>query len=149
MAGAMAALSARRWDADVVLARRSFGATALSSGAVDVAANPRASSGDLRSQLVAREQAARELARSLPDHPYAILARQLPRLRETLRFAAEQLSSVLAPPGELNALLPTPLGTVKPTAMAQISQTGADLASLPPLVAVVQLRMSVGDDARI
>jgi glycerol-3-phosphate dehydrogenase subunit B len=149
MAGAMAALSARRWDADVVLARRSFGATALSSGAVDVAADPRAPSGDLRSQLVAPEQAARELARSLPDHPYAILARQLPRLRETLRFAAEQLSSVLAPPGERNALLPTPLGTVKPAAMAQISQTGADLASLPPLVAVVQLRMSIGDDARI
>jgi len=48
-----------------------------------------------------------------------------------------------------NALLPTPLGTVKPAAMAQSSQAGADLASLPERIAVVQLSVNPSYDARI
>jgi glycerol-3-phosphate dehydrogenase subunit B len=145
----MAALSARRSAGQVLLVRRAFGATALSSGAVDVAADLDAGNGHLRRQLISPEEAARKLAHSRPHHPYAVLRDQLPRLMEALRFAVEQLSGLLAPPGERNLLLPTPLGTVKPAATAQISQVGADLVSMPPNVAVLQFKMSIGDDARI
>src|SRR5712692_680914 len=115
MAGAIAALSARKRGASVVVARRSLGATALSSGAIDVAPDPAAPGGDLRSQLVDPQKAALEVARTRPHHPYAILQEKLPRLLEALRFAAEQLPGLIAPPLPRNALLPSPLGTVKPS----------------------------------
>ncbi|HME89833.1 MAG TPA: FAD-binding protein [Myxococcaceae bacterium] len=149
MAGAIAALSARRRGASVLVARRSLGATALSSGAIDVAPDPAAPSGDLRSQLVDPEKAAREVARTRPHHPYAVLQDKLPRLMEALHFAAQQLPGLIAAPLAINALLPSPLGTVKPCAMGQLSQVGADVSSLPAAVAVVQLTVNPAYDARL
>lgn len=149
MAGAIAALRARSRGASVVLARRSLGATALSSGAIDVAPDPAAPSGDLRSHLIEPEKAAREVARTRPHHPYAILRERLGKLSESLSFAADQLPGLLAPPLQRNALLPTPLGTVKPCGMAQTSQVGADLAALPPRVAIVQIAVNPSYDARM
>ncbi|HYR56848.1 MAG TPA: FAD-binding protein, partial [Myxococcaceae bacterium] len=128
MAGCIAALSARKNGAEVVVARRSLGATALSSGAIDVAPDPAAPPGDMKSQLVSPLLAAREVARTRPNHPYAVLVDRLDRLKGALSFAAAQLPEVLDPPMIRNALLPTPLGTVKPAGMAQSSQAGADLA---------------------
>lgn len=133
----------------MVVARRSLGATALSSGAVDVAPDPTAPSGDLKSHLIDPQRAAREVARTRPHHPYAVLQEKLPRLLEALNFAAEQLSGLIGPPLAVNALLPSPLGTVKPSAMGQLSQVGADLASLPPVIAVVQLSFNPSYDARM
>src|SRR5215472_2423453 len=149
MAGRIAALRANGKGAKVTVARRSFGATALSSGAIDVAPDLAAPPGDLKAQLVSPELAAREVARTRPNHPYAILVQKLDRLQEALRFAAEQLPDLLQAPTGRNALLPTPLGTVKPTAMAQSSQAGADLASLPESIAVVQLSANPTYDARM
>jgi glycerol-3-phosphate dehydrogenase subunit B len=149
MAGAIAALSAKRRGASVVLARRSLGATALSSGAIDVAPDPTAPSGDLKSHLIDPQKAAREVARTRPHHPYAVLQEKLPRLLEALHFAAQQLSGLIGPPLAVNALLPSPLGTVKPSAMGQLSQVGADLTSLPPVIAVVQLSLNPSYDARM
>lgn len=149
MAGCIAALSAKKRGVEVVLARRSLGATALSSGAIDVAPDPAAPPGDMKSQLVSPLLAAREVARTRPNHPYAILVDRLDRLKEALSFAAAQLPEVLDPPMPRNALLPTPLGTVKPAGMAQSSQAGADLASLPESIAVVQLSVNPAYDARI
>src|SRR5229473_2429793 len=149
MAGCIAALSAKKRGAEVVVARRSLGATALSSGAIDVAPDPAAPPGDMKSQLVSPLLAAREVARTRPNHPYAILVNRLDRLKEALSFAAAQLPEVLDPPMIRNALLPTPLGTVKPAGMAQSSQAGADLASLPESIGVVQLSVNPSYDARI
>jgi glycerol-3-phosphate dehydrogenase subunit B len=149
MAGSIAALCARSRGAKVLLARRSLGATALSSGAIDVAPDPSAPPGDLKSQLVSPELAAREVARTRPNHPYAILVDKLERLKEALQFAAEQLPDILGAPLSRNALLPTPLGTVKPVGMAQSTQAGADLASLPDSIAVVQLSVNPSYDARL
>ncbi len=149
MAGAIAALSARSKGAEVVLARRSLGATALSSGAIDVAADLSAPAGALKSQLISPELAAREVARIRPNHPYAVLVDKLHRLKESLSFAAARLPELLSPPLARNALLPTPLGTVKPAGMAQLSQVGADLASLPESIAVVQLSVNPIYDARL
>src|SRR5260370_17248590 len=78
MAGAIAALSAVRAGAKVIVVRRAFGATALSSGAIDVAVDPHARDG------VSIEEAAREIARIRPHHPYAILEQNLPRFMEPL-----------------------------------------------------------------
>ena len=136
MAGAIAALSARAKGAKVVLARRALGATALSSGAIDVASDLLAA-GDLEAQRQGWMAAAEKLARARPNHPYGVLRAELPRLPEALVFAQRALEGLLAPPAETNLLLPTPIGTVKPTAMAQRAQAGADLASLPEHVAVV------------
>lgn len=149
MAGAIAALSASRRGVSVLVARRSLGATALSSGAIDVAPDPAAPSGDLSSQLVDPQKAAREVARTRPHHPYAVLQEKLPRLLEALQFAAEQLPGLIAAPRAINALLPSPLGTVKPCAMGQLSQMGADVSSLPATIAVVQLSVNPAFDARI
>jgi len=149
MAGAIAALSAQRAGARVLLVRRAYGATALSSGAVDVAPDPTAPGGDLGAHLIPIQHAAEELARVRPLHPYAVLRGSLGRLGEALGFAQLQLASVLSPMGERNLLLPTPAGTAKPTALAQHSQVGADLASLPDRFAVIGFRLFPQFDARL
>jgi glycerol-3-phosphate dehydrogenase subunit B len=149
MAGSIAALRAKSKGAQVTLCRHSLGATALSSGAVDVAPDPAAPPGDLKSQLVSPELAAREIARTRPNHPYAILVDKLDRLKEALSFAAAVLPEILCPPLARNALLPTPLGTVKPAGMAQPAHAGADLAALPESIAVVQLSVNPSFDAQL
>lgn len=149
MAGAAAALSAARAGARVLVARRALGATALSSGAVDVAPDPTAIPGDLEAQRVPPEQGARAVARLHPLHPYAVLRDRLGRLDESLRFVAAALPELFGGPAERNALLPTPLGTVKPSAMAQRAQLPADVAALPEQVAVVQLQALPSCDARM
>ncbi|MDQ3266836.1 MAG: FAD-binding protein [Myxococcota bacterium] len=148
MAGAIAALSAQRAGARVQVVRRSYGATALSSGAVDVAPDVTAPGGDLRAHLIPIQQAAEQLARVRPLHPYAVLRASLGRLEESLRFAQGHLDAVLAPMGERNLLLPTPAGTAKPTALAQRSQVGAELTSLPDRFAVVAFTNLPHFDAR-
>src|ERR1700687_1146670 len=149
MAGAIAALSAKNAGASVVVIRRALGATALSSGAIDVAADPGASVRDIAAQGMPFEEAARKVARARPDHPYAILEPKLSRLSEALKFAAGHLAALLSQPTGKNVWLPPPLATVKPTAMAQVSQFGADLMALPNRVAVVQLAQISHFDGRL
>ena len=149
MAGVMAALSARRRGANVRVVRRALGATALSSGAIDVAADPIAPGGELWAQRIPPLEAARTMARLRPNHPYAVLKDHLGRLEEALRFAVAQLDGLVEGPLGQNALLPTPLGTVKPAAMGQRSVLGADLATLPERVAVVSLGVNPAWDARL
>ncbi|HYX91785.1 MAG TPA: FAD-binding protein [Myxococcaceae bacterium] len=149
MAGAVAALSARRRGAKVRLVRRSLGATALSSGAIDVAPDPVAPGGELAAHVVSPMHAAGEVARVRPQHPYGVLREQLPRLEEALRFAVDALPGFLAGPLEKNALLPTALGTVKPSAMGQRNVLGGDVATLPDRVAVVSFPLLPWWDARL
>ncbi|HZN95626.1 MAG TPA: FAD-binding protein [Myxococcales bacterium] len=149
MAGAMAALSAARAGARVLVARRALGATAISSGAVDVAPGPGAPLSDLPAQRVPPEQAAAAVARLHPAHPYAVLSARLNRLGESLRFCAQALPELFDAPPERNVLLPTPLGTLKPAAMAQRAQVAADAAGLPERVVVVQLQALPSCDARL
>ncbi len=149
MAGAIAALSARRAGAKVRVVRRALGATALSSGAIDVAADPVVPAGVWNAHLVSPIEAARAWSRLRPNHPYAVLRDRLDRLEESLRFAAACLPELLVPPLERNALLPTPLGTVKPSAMGQRNVLGADVGTLPSRVALVQFRVNPAWDARM
>ncbi|HVE86522.1 MAG TPA: FAD-binding protein, partial [Myxococcales bacterium] len=149
MAGAVAALSAARSGVKVLVARRALGATAVSSGAVDVAPDPTAAPGDLLAQRVVPEEGAAAVARLYPAHPYGVLRAHLGRLGESLRFFAAAVPELFWPPGDANALLPTPMGTLKPAAMAQRSLLMSDVPSLPERVAVVQFQALPSVDARM
>ncbi|HEX9579085.1 MAG TPA: FAD-dependent oxidoreductase, partial [Myxococcales bacterium] len=116
MAGAAAALSARREGASVLLVARGPGATALSSGAADIAAVE---------DLPVRE-AARALAER-PGHPYA----RIDDLDAALGATSELLQSLGYAGGERNLWLLSPLGCAKPAAMAQQSIAAGDLRALP------------------
>lgn len=111
MAGAMAAHAARDRGARVVVVRRGWGATAVSSGAVDVAAG--------RAPL---DEAIRALGRGRPWHPYGVLGARLESVREGLEFASSKLQGLLSRPAEANFPILTQGGRVKHAAVAQASQ---------------------------
>jgi glycerol-3-phosphate dehydrogenase subunit B len=137
MAGAAAALSARQAGASVLLVARGPGATALSSGAADIAAVE---------DLPLRE-AARVLARR-SGHPYALIddldamVAEALRLLKTLGYAGG---------GERNLWLLSPLGCAKPAALAQSAIAAGDLRALPrdARPAVVALAGSQAIEARL
>jgi glycerol-3-phosphate dehydrogenase subunit B len=137
MAGAAAALAARRAGASVLLVARGPGATALSSGAADIAAVE-----DFTVREAARALAAR------PGHPYAsiddldaALADTVQLLR-TLGYAAS---------AERNLWLLSPLGCPKPAALAQAPIAAGDLRELPREArpAVVALAGAQAIEARL
>lgn len=117
MAGAAAALTARKAGATVLLVSRAPGATALSSGAADIAAED---------DLPVRD-AARALARR-PGHPYALIA----DLDSAIADALSLLRGLgYAGDGERNLWLLSPLGCPKPAALAQAPIAAGDLRALP------------------
>ncbi len=136
MAGAAAALSARREGATVLLVARGPGATALSSGAADIAAVE---------DLPVRD-AARALAER-PGHPYA----RIDDLDAALGATSELLQSLGYAGGERNLWLLSPLGCAKPAAMAQKAIAAGDLRALPPDArpAVVALAGGQAIEARL
>ncbi len=149
MAGAVAALAARERGARVVLARRSGGATALSSGAVCVGSDPRALPGDLFRSRERPAAAARWIAAIRPEHPYAVLGEGLFEIDDALGFAARELSSVLAPFEDDGRWLMTPFGSVRECGLCQRTILAGDLAAAEGVLAVVGLRGHLGFDARL
>jgi glycerol-3-phosphate dehydrogenase subunit B len=117
MAGAAAALTARASGARVVLAARAPGATALSSGAVDIAAD-----GDLPIREAARKLAGR------PGHPYALVGDLDAAVDDALKFLR---GLGFSGSGERNLWLLSQLGCPKPAALAQAPIAAGDLRALP------------------
>jgi glycerol-3-phosphate dehydrogenase subunit B len=150
MAGAVAALSARAASpgARVALVRRSPGATALSSGAVDAAPDAEALPSDRFFARRAPLDAARRYAARHPEHPYAALGDRVEQLGVALEFAAQQLP-LLAPPLPRARWLATAFGTVQPCALCQRTMIAGDLASGEGPLAVVGLRGHLAFDARL
>jgi glycerol-3-phosphate dehydrogenase subunit B len=147
MAGAVAALAARAAGARVVLARRSPGATALSSGAVSVAPDPGGPPGaPLASRLPVLEAAAR-IALAWPDHPYAVAG--VAALGEALRFAAAELAAVLAPPLERRRFVATAFGSAVGCGTCQRSVAPGDLLGVRGILAVAGLRGHLAFDAAL
>jgi glycerol-3-phosphate dehydrogenase subunit B len=145
MAGAVAALAAREAGARTVLVRRAPGATALSSGAISVAADPAAAPGAPLSAGAGPLEAAARLAAARPYHPYA--AAGVERLAEALDFAARQLGDLLAPRLERARLLATPLGGAVPVALCQRPMEAGDLLAVRGRLAVAGFRGHLGFDA--
>jgi glycerol-3-phosphate dehydrogenase subunit B len=149
LAGAVAALAARAAQARVVLVRRAPGATALSSGAVGVAPDLWAAPGEPFASRLGTLAAARRLAASRPEHPYAAVGPALDGLEAALRFTAGELGAVLAPPGERPLFLATPYGAVSTCALAQRTMLAGDLATARGPIAVVGFRGHLGWDATL
>lgn len=143
MAGAMAALAARAAGKTVLLAERAPGGTALSSGAVDVAAAAGEPINTRRSPL----DAAKRLAARKPSHPYAVVGERLALLPEALAFAARELS-LLAPPLPRPRFLASAAGSVHATALCQQTMAEGDLA-LGGTLAVIGLRGHLDFDAAL
>jgi glycerol-3-phosphate dehydrogenase subunit B len=127
-AGVWAALSARRAGAQVTLVRQAPGATAVSSGCLDLAC-----ARDLDGGSAPPERAAGALAKSHSDHPYAALGAELPSAIARARGAVIEWHAGLGVTGAegRNLLLATPLGTVKETWLAQGTIARGDLLSWP------------------
>ena len=149
MAGVMAALAARDRAARVVLVRRAPGATALSSGAIGAAPDAWAAPGEPFASRLGTAAAARRLAASRPEHPYAALGSAVEALEESLAFAAAQLPEVLAPPAGRPLFIATPYGAVATAALAQRTMVAGDLASVRGVLAVASFRGHLGFDARL
>jgi glycerol-3-phosphate dehydrogenase subunit B len=147
MAGAIAALSARAAGARVVAVRRSPGATALSSGAVSVAADPAARPDAPLSARAGPLEAAARVAAARPEHPYGLAG--VDRLGEALDFAARELAHVLAPRLERARLLATPLGSAVGAALCQRTMEAGDLLAVRGRLAVAGFRGHLGFDAGI
>jgi glycerol-3-phosphate dehydrogenase subunit B len=149
MAAAVAALAAREAGASVVLARRAPGATALSSGAISVAPDAAARAGEPVAARRGPLEAARRIAASRPDHPYAAVGEGLGALPDALALVARALGSLLAPPRDAPRLLATVYGTAVPCALCQRSMAPGDLMSPRGTLVVAGFAGHAGFDARL
>jgi glycerol-3-phosphate dehydrogenase subunit B len=149
-AGAVAALAAREAGLRVAVVRRAYGATAVSSGAADLAPDPVASAASPRGDRRSVRASVEALALRRPDHPYAVLRRRLGELDEALAFAAAATGGALAfaPLDGENRLLLSPLGTVKATAGGLPSILAGELGGAGT-VGVVGFDLWPAFDARV
>lgn len=138
MAGVVAALRAAALGKNVTLIRKGHGASAMSSGTIDIAGPNGFLPMDPWDSLPTISDRLRDIIRSKPLHPYAIIAGgrdDLDRLRlklgETLDFLDKKLPDAgLEGSGEHNYALPTVVGTVKFCACAPRSLIGGNLLEM-------------------
>lgn len=147
MAGAIAALAAREAGASVVLARRSPGATAMSSGGIAVASDESALPSDPLGERRGPIEAARRIASRNPGHPYAVVGAALEELPEALAFAARSLCDLFAPSLDRNRFIATQLGLAAPCALCQRTQAAGDLLAVRGTLAVVGFADHLAFDA--
>lgn len=143
IAGAMAALAARSRGASVAVVRRSLGATALFSGAADVAppSGRRGESlGECVQRVVARDGA----------HPYALVRDPLERLSEALDRAEAWFEGLrFVDLASENACLSTSMGTIKGSGGGLASILRGDLRGVAGRVGVVGFSNHVEYDAAV
>ena len=137
MAGAVAALKAAERGKQVAVIRKGYGATALSSGAIALAADPLRIPGKPWEDERDWRQNAREIIRRDPFHPYSLLASSGfspdPQLAESLAFLVRELEAVglsLFPDPVRNLLLVHPVAGILSAGTAQESQGRGDLHRL-------------------
>jgi len=128
VAGAMAALAARAAGAPVELRSRAWGATALSSGAIDLAGDPGEVPGDPWPGRPSAECNLQEMLRRNAHHP-------LRHVRDKVGAALDLFCQRVPlhaprPLAAANLVVPTDLGTWKSTFLAQRTQAAADLPAL-------------------
>lgn len=134
LAGSVAALSARRRGAKVILITKGPGASALSSGAIDICGSPTASPGLPWSRFLSVRDNIYETIARAPHHPYSVLALNNPddpsggltaMIEEATGFLRDELSkSGISLQGDSNRQRPAPtmLGTWKLTSFVQSCQ---------------------------
>ncbi|HEV8321714.1 MAG TPA: FAD-binding protein [Myxococcota bacterium] len=118
-AGAVAALAATEAGARVVVVRKAYGATALSSGCIDLGGDPRRLPGDgfapeRRATLAGRLDLLRRLK---PEHPLAVTGADAAALAEAVEFLRGHVPFVAPAPvgSEPARLVATAAGTWRET----------------------------------
>ena len=141
-AGVAAALAAAAQGRKVCMVRQAPGTTALSSGALDLAADPAEMPGDPWSGRAPAAQLFQALLRREPQHPLAVSAMDGKRAEQILQGLCRDLELFAFRPLEKPALvLPTDLGTFKSTTMCQSSARGGHLPGLADArLGVVELK---------
>ncbi len=141
MAGTVAASKAADSGREVAVVRRGYGATALSSGAIDVALDPLRISNDSWSDSSSIKRGLQELIRRNPHHPYRTIAYDTDEPAETvigiLREALDE-SPISKKDGnfhwngslDTNQVLANNLGTYKFAAFSQGTISPGDLLKL-------------------
>ena len=130
-AGVAAALAAAGAGAQVTMVRLSPGTTALSSGAVDLAADPGEMPGDAWTDRASVAEHLREMLRQEPGHPLAIAGVDASLAGRVLEKLCEALDLLVFRPLEEPALvLPTDMGTFKSTTLCQAPSAGGHLPDL-------------------
>jgi glycerol-3-phosphate dehydrogenase subunit B len=138
MAGAAAALRAAERGADVILIRKGFGATAMSSGTIDIAGPAGFLPRDPWDSLPSLTERLTAILRENPLHPYSILAgdgdtveRLTSALSQACEFVFNKLSDLrFRGSVERNIAIANGSGTAKFCAFAPISLAGGDLATM-------------------
>jgi glycerol-3-phosphate dehydrogenase subunit B len=120
-AGAAAALAAAGAGAPTTLVSRAPGATALSSGAVDLAGDPLEAPGDPWAGRRPVSEAYRDLLRLSPGHPLAVAGVDPDRAQRILQTLCLRLPPLSFRPLDRPPLvLPTDLGTFKSTTLCGV-----------------------------
>jgi glycerol-3-phosphate dehydrogenase subunit B len=129
LAGSVAALSAQAGGAEVVRVARGTGASALSSGALEVGRDP----AEPRAQLAlprSLPDVAAELGARQPNHPYAVLRAHLAEIPAALRFLQRALDPLLGPPSDRefrSGRFANHWGLARTAALVQVTQQGGEL----------------------
>ena len=130
LAGVAAALAARKSGKKVVVLARESGASAMSSGAIDIAGDPVAIPGRPEKWSGNILENIDELLLRYPDHPYSLVADAPEKILEQVRNAI----ALVFPPGEAflsgdgnrNILAFNQIGTFKQTAFTQARMLNLD-----------------------
>jgi glycerol-3-phosphate dehydrogenase subunit B len=138
LAGTIAALRAAERGADVVLIRKGYGSSAMSSGTIDIAGPEQFLPMDAWDTLPRVSDRLKEILRTKPLHPYSIIAggrggidNLQERLREACEFTLKQTPGLgLSGSHGQNVALPTVVGTVKFTAFAPASLIEGNLCEM-------------------
>lgn len=130
-AGAAAALTAAELGREVIMVRRAPGTTALSSGALDLAADPNEMPGDPWQDRAPISELLKTLRRLEPRHPLAISAVDATLAEQILRKLCREIEVLAHRPLDSPPLvLPTDLGTFKSTSLCHCSAMGGHLPDL-------------------
>lgn len=149
-AGATAALAALEEGARVVVVRRSLGATALTSGAFELAPDPLASPRSPLGEGRSLQACVRELAALHPDHPYGVLAGELPSLAHAIELWERQVEGVeFASMEGANFVVATSLGTLKAAGGGLTSVLRGNLSGATEAVGVVGFTNHLAYDAAL
>lgn len=138
MAGAVAALKAASDGADVLLLRKGHGASAMSSGTIDIAGPEMFVPGDPWDSAPTIPDRLREILRMNPLHPYSVIAggregldHLLSRLREACDFVFANIPRLrFTGSCDRNIPLPTTVGTMKFCAFAPESLIGGNMSEM-------------------
>jgi glycerol-3-phosphate dehydrogenase subunit B len=133
MAAVSAALAAKSQGSDVTVIAGRPGATAMASGAWDIATDDPRNIYLERDQLLPPKEVISNISESCPEHPYSILGNAIKgkSVFETIETSLKALTDHMPrrPHGSINEVMAllTPIGSIKYTALSDAAHSGGNL----------------------